>query len=233
MPLPLELIMSNSLKLNNTFESLPAVFAPSHIPLETWKILMAHGQRTILRNKQILFKTGHPARRAAILVCGFLILRKGDTIIDVLGSGESVAGILIGDKDQTISYPIDTQALGVCEVLEIQSSDIMNLFKLHDEISSYFHEQFRKRMHHLQTCRIFQNQAVANRIAHFLITKKELLQSQLLTRKLIAQATSSTTETVIRTLLDWQKKGIIKIYRKKLEILEPSYLESLCAILQN
>ncbi len=203
---------------------------PPEISLQVWKKLSKSGKKISITAKQYLFKSGENMTSIYIVISGYLKLIKNETILDILEPGQSMGVAFLSPEKLHQIYPVTALALGGCELLEISRTEAFELLKSDSKLSEYFMGQFRNRMDYLQSCRSIQDMSVASRVAHFLVQKKHLLKTSLITRKIIAKAASTSTETVIRTLADFEKNKIISYDGRKIIIQEIHQLQQLCAI---
>jgi CRP-like cAMP-binding protein len=195
----------------------------------TWKIFSDSGRKINIKSQEYLFAAGEKVEYVYIIISGYLALIKNDTILDVLGPGQSVGGALVGPKESDQIYPVTAQALGQCQLMQLPIDKVAELIQKENTVNAYFMTQFRQRMEHLQMCRSIQNRPVAQRIAHFLVQKKSILEHALITRKTIARSVNTTTETVIRTLMEFKKNQIIGYHGRHIILLDLKILEQLCA----
>ena len=203
---------------------------PSEMSLQIWKKLSKSGKKININAMEFLFKYGENMTSIYIVISGYLQLIKNDTILDILEPGQSMGAAFLSSDKLHQTYPLSALAMGGCELLEIPRSEASELLKSEPKINEYFIGQFRNRMDYLQSCRSIQDMSVASRVAHFLVQKKHLLKTSLITRKIIAKAASTSTETVIRTLADFEKNKIISYDGRKIVIQEIHQLQQLCAV---
>lgn len=209
--------------------SHPPQKPPTQDLVPIWKSLTKSNVKMSLKSKTNLFTAGEKIKNVYIVISGYLLLIKNGTILDILEPGQSLgAALLSQDKSHQI-YPVTAQAIGSCDVLQIAADTANELIKSDYLVNAYFIQQFRERMEYMQSIRSILHLPVANRVAFFLIHKKKLLTEALITRKTMAQALNTTTETVIRTLTDFEKNKIIGYEGRKIILLNLNHLQNLCA----
>lgn len=203
---------------------------PADMPLQVWKKLSKSGKKINLGTSDYLFKSDEVMTNIYIVISGYIQLIKNQTILDILGPGQSMGAAFLSPDKLHQRYPVSALALGRCELLEIKLVEAAELLKSEPKINEYFMGQFRERMDYLQSCRSLQDKSVAIRVAHFLIQKNHLLKTSLITRKIIARSVNTSTETVIRTLAEFQKNKIISIQGRQIIPVEVNHLQNLCAV---
>lgn len=209
--------------------SHPPQNPPSDMSLAVWKKLSKSGRKINLGSQDYLFKSGENMTSIYIVISGFLLLIKNDTILEILQSGQSMGAAFLSPDKLHQCYPISAMTLGRCELLEIALTDALELLNSDLKVNEYFFGQFRQRMDFLQSCRSIQDKSVASRVAHFLTQKNHLLTTSLITRKIIARSVNTSTETVIRTLAEFQRNKIISIRGRQIILLDMNHLQNLCA----
>lgn len=206
--------------------------APQNCPTEKlaiiWKALSFSGSVQNLKSQEFLFHAGDEVQSVFIVISGYLLLLKNETVLDILEPGQSMGAALLSPDQRQQIYPVSAQALGSCQVLQIPCQKVAEFLKSNQDIRDYFMGQFRQRMDYLQSCRALQNRPVAHRIAYFLIQKEKILCKTFITRKVIAKCVCTTTETVIRTLTEWQRNKIIDCEGREIRLLDLNYLQKLC-----
>lgn len=200
------------------------------ISLQVWKKLSKSGKKINITAKEYLFKSGENMTSIYIVISGYLQLIKNETILDILEPGQSMGVAFLSSDKLHQTYPLSALAMGNCELLEISLAEASEILKSDPKIIEYFMSQFRNRMDFLQSCMSIQDRSAATRVAHFLIQKKALLKTTLVTRKIIAKTANTSTETVIRTLSDFEKNKIISYDGRKIILLDISHLQKICAV---
>jgi len=193
-----------------------------------WKLLAKSNKKISLKPKSFLFQSGDPIQNVYIVISGYLLLIKNDIVLDILEPGQSAGAALLGQDQPQPTYPITVQAMSSCDVLHVPANFLYDLIKSDPSVNAYFIRQFRARMDYMQSVRAILNLPVANRIAFFLVHKKRLLEHTLITRKTMALALNTTTETVIRVLKDFENNKIIGYENGKIVLLDQEYLQKLC-----
>lgn len=220
--------MSTHRQLVLTQGSHPTEMPPSKELSEIWKSFTHLGTKVVLKSKKTLFHEGDQNKYSYIIMSGYLLLTKHNTLLDIVEPGQSLGAALLSSRDSKQSYPVTASSIDQSEVLQICSEAVLDLMNSDSRVNQYFINQFKARMHYMQQWRVIATLPVVNRIAFFLVQKKSVLQSATITRKMIALAVNSTPETVIRTLASFEKKNIIAYYGRKIILIDLKYLEELC-----
>lgn len=205
----------------------PLRIPPNQELASLWDNLTKFGQIKKLIPNQNVFQAGDPCKYIYIVVSGYVLLQKSEAILNIIEPGQSIGAALLGSKVSPQAYPISAKTLGHCELLELPWAEANKLFLNDYKILQYFMEQFRTRMDFIQSLQSMQEQSVAGRVAYFLVKKQNLLQTKLITRKIIAKSVNTSTETTIRTLSEFQKNHIIKCEEKIIYLLDQNYLINL------
>ncbi len=195
---------------------------------QIWKSLIKLGTKVVLERKSNLFVAGDQNKHVYIVISGYLMLTKNNTLLDVVEPGQSLGAALLNSGNSKQTYPVSAKAIDQSEVLQLSAEVAFDLMNSDHSVNEYFIRQFKERMSYLQLCRSIENLPVTNRIAFFLLQKKSLLKSTTITRKMIAQAVNTTPETVIRTLAIFEKQKIIAYAGRKIILIDSNHLENLC-----
>ncbi|MDG0816019.1 Crp/Fnr family transcriptional regulator [Bdellovibrio svalbardensis] len=138
-------------------------------------------------------------------------------------------GAALGYRSLFANEPYHASAIAVedCELCFISKADIMNLFTTHPEMAL-------KLLHHIsKDLRIAEekwmgqmDKGAAERIAEALLFLQDHFTHQNWTRREIAQWAGTTPETVIRTLAQFEKEGLIdQTDGRSIRILEKEKLK--------
>ncbi len=206
---------------------------PSGIDTALWRELCGRGRYRTVPLRHILIDQGESLTAVWIITNGLLSISKGDVIMDLAISGDSIAGALFTGStagSHNIPSPISVQAVIRSEVLEITIDAFQELLTQSIELRNIIQKNFQKRMMFIQNCRASSMLSAQGRLAQFLLAKKELIKNTPLTRRLMGKIVGTTTETVIRTLSIWEKAGWIIKTDRGLEIIHQKELEGLCSV---
>lgn len=205
---------------------LSLISPPEGLDPIAWNILLKNSEILSLKPKQILFSEGEKVNEMFFCFTGHILLMKQQSILDIAEPLDTIAGALL--EEGTLStYPISAISLQHSEVLKISKKSALNIINNHISFKNYMLSKFRKRMFYAQKMRAIQFLPVQSRICFLLFEKKELLEKIELTKSLIAQATDTTTESVIRILSSLQKDHKIQITDKKIKILDSAYIQQM------
>lgn len=211
----------------------------THEPLR--RELLSHPELQIglvavgLRAGQVLFAQGDLTHFCFLVVEGSLKLSlngfKSETTLTILSEGE-IGGVLLMNQSRTSTFPAAVVALTPATVLKIPKETYFTHWRSNKVVSDYMSECVQQRIAHLHEDKQLQVADVETRVIHFLvrhyIEKKDLLRKSI-TRKQIAQAIGTKTETVIRVIKKLEKEGFIEINKSVISILDPQRLRSLRA----
>lgn len=195
---------------------------------QIWKSFIKLGTKIILERKSNLFIAGDQNKHVYIVISGYLMLTKGNTLLDIVEPGQSLGAALLNSGNSKQTYPVTARSIDRSELLQLSAEVAFALMNSDHLVNEYFLRQFKERMNYLQLCRSIDHLPVINRIAFFLLQKESLLKSTTITRKMIAQAVNTTPETVIRTLAIFERQKIIGYAGRKVIILDSNHLENLC-----
>lgn len=206
--------------------------------LKTAKIVSAE-------SGDFLFREGDPALGFFILKTGRVKLRK------ISASGHEVVlhiaepPHMIGCKGLTLPgsiCPADAVAIDATISLHFQRELFLKEVANSPEVFFSLLVNLNQRLSEVFALRSTLQEPVAQRIATFLLLQAQPMNStgdQLnikglrdvrLTKRLIAAAVGTTTETAIRVLSKWSKQGMIASQRGRIKILDP---EAILALTQD
>jgi len=202
----------------------PGLLAP-----ELWDFFAKLGNMRRFEKRSYVFQADEKMQYVSLVVSGLVALIKNETILDIVEPGQSIAGALLPGSDSHSTYPITARCLNACEVLQIDLSKHRATLIESQSAQIFFARQMQQRMRFIQKSRGLQSDSTSARIAFFLLSKKHLFENGFLTRKTIAQACNTTTESVIRQLSTWEKSNVLKQFEKKTSVIDSTALENLCA----
>jgi CRP-like cAMP-binding protein len=175
------------------------------------------------KSGQNLFYSGNPASGIYCIMSGTVKLEiqdeEGKTqIAQVYGAGSMVGYRALFTDEPYLSSAIASEPLEVCY---IPKSTILDLVGKNPELALKFlrqlSEDFRMmetRMHRVTST------AAPERIAEALLFLRENFEGKNWTRKEIAEWAGTTTETVIRTLAQFEDEGLIAQKGRSISILK-------------
>lgn len=192
--------------------------------------LSSHCRIRHIRRNETLFHTGDPANNVYVLLFGSVKLVRSnpegkERIVHLLLRGE-MFGAAVALQPGGV-YPVTAIGLEHTGFIEISGTVFKNVFMKHPKIGQTLVSQMSERIQQAHNDRIMSFDSVDKRIAAFLI---DLLRRSCarygkttripvpLTRQDIADRVGTTVETVIRTLSDWTKTGLIMTESKQIEI---------------
>jgi CRP-like cAMP-binding protein len=208
--------------------SQPPKKSPTEELSKIWKFFIKLGTKVVLEKKSHLFIAGDQNKHVYIVISGYLMLTKKNVLLDIVEPGQSLGAALLNSENSNQTYPISAISIDQAEVLQIPAESAFALMNSDPSVNEYFLRQVKQRINYLQLMRSIEHLPVPNRIAFFLLHKKFLLENTKITRKMISQAVSTTTETVIRSLARFEQKGIIEYIGRKIIIVNTDELEKLC-----
>lgn len=180
----------------------------------------------------ILFAQGELVRFCFLVLEGSVKLsRKGfksDTTLTILSEGE-MGGVVLMNQSHSTTYPGSVIALTETLILKIPAEVYFNHWLLNKVVADYINQGVQQRMTYLQEDKELQLSDVGTRLVHFLlrhyIEKKDLIGKPI-TRKQIAQAIGSKTETVIRVIKKLEINGVIETHKSCIQILDSNKLKN-------
>ncbi len=176
---------------------------------------------------QNLFYAGNPASGVFCILSGTVKLEvqdeEGKTQIAQVYSKGGMIGYRALFSDET--YLSSAIAVEPTELCFIPKSTILELVKKNPDLAFNFLKQLSDdfRMMETRLHRVSSNTAV-ERIAEALLFLRENFQEKNWTRKEISEWASTTTETVIRTLADFEAEGLIEQTGRVIKILKRDQL---------
>jgi CRP-like cAMP-binding protein len=172
---------------------------------------------------QNLFYAGNPASGVFCILSGTVKLEVQDDegktqIAQVYSKGGMIGYHALFSNDQYMSSAIAVEQTELCF---IPKTTILELVKNNPELALKFLKQLSDdfRMMETRLHRVSSNSAV-ERIAEALLFLRENFQDKNWTRKEISEWASTTTETVIRTLADFETEGLIEQKGRLINILK-------------
>jgi CRP-like cAMP-binding protein len=175
------------------------------------------------KNGQNLFYSGNPASGIYCIVSGTIKLETQDVdgktqIAQVYTAGGMIGYRALFSDDPYMSSAIASEPTEVCY---IPKSTVFDLVQKHPEIAMGFLKQLSDdfRMMEARLHRQTANPA-PERIAEALLFLRENFNEKNWTRKEIAEWAGTTTETVIRTLADFESEGLIEQKGRVINILK-------------
>lgn len=192
--------------------------------------LSSHCRIRHIRRNETLFHTGDPASNVYVLLFGSVKLVRSnpegkERIVHLLLRGEMFGAAVA--LQQGGMYPVTAIGLEHTGLIEISATVFKNVFMKHPKIGQTLVSQMSERIQQAHNDRIMSYDSVDKRIAAFLL---DLLRRSCarygkttripvpLTRQDIADRVGTTVETVIRTLSDWTKTGLVTTESKQIEI---------------
>lgn len=181
-----------------------------------------------IQRREVLFEAGQPINIIYLILYGSFKIQKSfrdsdPVIFNFLGSGQ-LLGVAIADSAKS-TYPATAVANEDSAVLLCSREFFYDsLFQI-PSIRAAVNQQIRERFLEFQNDRGMQNVRIPQRIADFLLRlhdrqrKEHGIQIMIpITRKDIAQRLSTHTETVIRILSEWDRKGWIETINRRIVI---------------
>lgn len=177
--------------------------------------------RTAVKREKI-FEAGQLAEFIYVVLSGAFKLQKDVQIMDFVGKQESIGALL---TQPGARYPITCVCMNPGTLLEIPTSGFLKAKEQNPILRTYFEEQAFRRIQRFQDNMKFQATPVAARLANLLLGRSYFFAHHKVTRGEIAACLGTTTESVIRTLGDWQDQGLVASEGKILKILNPERLK--------
>ena len=172
---------------------------------------------------QNLFYSGNPALGVFCILSGTIKLEVQDEegktqIAQVYTKGGMIGYRALFSEDLYLSSAIAVEQTELCF---IPKTTIMELIKKNPDLALKFLKQLSDdfRMMETRLHRVSSNSAV-ERIAEALLFLRENFQDKNWTRKEISEWAGTTTETVIRTLADFETEGLIAQTGRLITILK-------------
>lgn len=180
----------------------------------------------------VLFEQGESVHFCFLVLEGSVKLSrkrfKADTTLTILSEGE-MGGVVLMSRFHSTAYPASVIALTETLILKVPTEVYFNHWLSNKVIADYMSQGVQQRMNYLQEDKELQLTDVGTRLVHFLvrhyIEKKDLIGKPI-TRKQIAQAIGSKTETVIRMIKKLEINGIIETHKSCIRVLDPHKLRN-------
>ena len=188
---------------------------------------LAH-EKKIARGATI-FSEGEPCSNAWLLKDGMIkidkFLPEGRVLtIEIIYPRELFGAICTMDGGP---YPCTALASLDSTIVGIPSREFFALVGRYPSIAQGVFLQGRQRLREAQAWRVMSQQPVEQRIAGVLLHIGERLAWELpLTRQEIADLAGTTVETAIRTLTEFEKKGLVESSRRHIKIPSHEKLQS-------
>jgi CRP/FNR family transcriptional regulator len=154
--------------------------------------------------------------------------------LDVLGDGEVIGAVAVVRR---IPMPASATAIEPTACIEIPAADFERLMVAHPPLTSKVLDLICRRMVDAGTCRVcLATDPMEVRVAWALLrlaTKfggargEELIFSQPVTRKQLAELAATTVESTIRVMSRWTREGWIRSQDSRITVLEPARLREL------
>lgn len=205
------------------------------VPEWILKNLSCQFEVVYIRQREVLFKEDTPIKDLYIVLYGsFKIQRKipssTPVILNFLGRGEFLGVAMAGLNYP--KYPASAIANEDSAVLRFDRDFFLKELMKMDGVLSAVNQQIGERFLEFQNDRCMEKARVPQKVADFLIRiwsrQKDTGNSQIIipiTRKDIAHRVGTHSETVIRVLSVWTKKGWIKTIDRRIEILDLGKLQ--------
>lgn len=178
---------------------------------------------------QNLFYAGNPSAGVYCILSGTVKLEVQDEdgktqIAQVYSKGGMIGYRALFSNEEYLSSAVAVEQTELCF---IPKSTILELVKKNPDLALNFLKQLSNdiRMMETRLHRVSSNSAV-ERIAEALLFLRENFQEKNWTRKEISEWASTTTETVIRTLADFEAEGLIEQKGRLITILKRDKLLS-------
>lgn len=165
------------------------------------------------------FKAGQTIFYAGNDPLGLFNIQKGLVKLEVTSSQGAAhtlrlvgPGGVLGYRSLFANEPYHAAAVAVkdCELCFIPKADILDIFKHHPELAMKLLGHLSKDLRHAEEKWMDQmDKGASERIAEAILFLNEHFQNQNWTRREIAQWAGTTPETVIRTLAQFEKDGLI------------------------
>ena len=185
------------------------------------------------------YKSGEAIFRTGDLPLGLFSIRKGVVKLESLnedGAAHTLrlvgAGGILGYRSffQGESYKKSAIAVEDTEICFLPGNEALNLFSSHSELGIKMINQLSNDLQNAETKWVDQiDKGAPARVADALLFLNERFSGSSWTRKEIAEWAGTTTETVIRSLAQFEKEGIISQNYKNFNILSESRLREKAA----
>jgi CRP-like cAMP-binding protein len=165
------------------------------------------------------FKPGQTIFYAGNEPLGIFTIQSGLVKLEVTSASGSAHTVRLVGPGGTLGYrslfsnePYHASAVAVedCELCFLSKADVMNIFACHPELAMKLLSHISKDLRVAEEKWLGQmDKGASERIAEALLFLQEHFQHQNWTRREIAQWAGTTPETVIRTLSQFEKDGLI------------------------
>lgn len=165
------------------------------------------------------FKPGQTIFYAGNDPLGIFTIQSGLVKLEVTSASGSAHTVRLVGPGGTLGYrslfsnePYHASAVAVedCELCFLSKADVMNIFACHPELAMRLLAHIAKDLRVAEEKWLGQmDKGASERIAEALLFLQEHFQHQNWTRREIAQWAGTTPETVIRTLSQFEKDGLI------------------------
>lgn len=176
---------------------------------------------------EVVYHRGDPAVDAFVVHRGLVksLLRDAEgreLLVDLLGRGQFFGTLTLfaeGPRDTTIAAVIPTT------VLQIGRADGLHVLERNPTAMYFVFARLAERLQHLSALLegvVFLD--VPRRLAKYLL-ELERLDGVALTQEDIAAGIASTRETVNKALADFERRGLIRVERRSVHILDEARLK--------
>lgn len=122
-------------------------------------------------------------------------------------------------------YHASAVALEPCEVDFIPKAHVMRVLREDIDLAILFIQNLSRALGHVERRKVsFAEKDVVGRVAEAIVYLRELHPEHNWTRKEIADFCSSTTPTVIRVLSRFEKEGLLRFSKRRIEIVQKDLL---------
>lgn len=199
--------------------------------------LASYMDLTYLRHKEMLFEKGQPIKNIYLILSGSVKIQEtiphSETkVFNFLGRGEFLGVAMAGMPNP--QYPTSARCNEDSIFLKIPLFFFFNTLMPLPNIRSEVNKQISERFLEFQNDVCKSHCVTPHRIADFLLRllnrQSPSMQIRIqipLTRQDIAQRVGAQSETVIRIMSEWTKKGWLKTDDKHIEILNKTALEEI------
>lgn len=209
----------------------------NHLPERDLKELAYHMKVLHFRNRQIVFNKGEPIRSIHLVLCGSVKIQEELNseevkIFNFLARGEFL-GVAMAGLPQP-KYPTSAQCNEDCTLLEIPLTMFSQMMIQIPELRKEVNKQISERFLEFQNDICKAHRLVPFRLANFLL---RMLDRQgppapgriqiPMTRMDIADRIGAQSETIIRVLSTWTKRGWLRTEEKHIEILNRDALQEI------
>ncbi|KHD89476.1 MAG: hypothetical protein OM95_03725 [Bdellovibrio sp. ArHS] len=215
-------------------KSLEGFNKASELELREWASFMKCRR---VPARQILYNKGEPISEIYIILCGSVRIFDSPDLSDkkifnFLGRGEYLGIAMAGLPDP--HQPATAQCIEDCTFISMPLNIYNELLKRLPEVRRIVNCQISQRFLELQNDICISHQLTPSRVAELLmrlLARQEFKSTNRLqiplTRVDIAERIGAQSETVIRIMSQWTKKGWIRTDEKHIEVLQPEALEAL------